>query len=56
MLVVRMVNPITQSCFAMEIRVLEKHTLGNIEGPPGVEEKWQLLTSYDISSMVIDNL
>jgi len=52
----RILNPITQSCFAMEIRVLAKLTLGNMDRPPGVEEKWQLLTSCDVSSLVIDNL
>ena len=31
--VVRGVNPIRQSCFAMEIRVLEKHILGNKNEP-----------------------
>jgi len=51
-----MANPITQSCFAMEIRGLEKHTLGNTDGSRGAEEKWEVLTSYDISSMVIENL
>ena len=40
----------------MEIRVSEKHTLGNTDGPRVAEEKWQVLTSCDISSMVIDNL
>jgi len=47
---------IRQRYFATEIRVLEKHTLGNPHGARGVEEKWQVLTSCDISSMVIDNL
>ena len=37
--VVREVNPIRQSSFAMEIRVLGKHTLGNKNEPRGVEEK-----------------
>jgi len=45
-----------ECCFATEIRVLEKHTLGNTDGVRGAEEKWQVLTSCDISSMVIDNL
>jgi len=45
-----------QSCFAMEIRVLEKPILGNIDGSRGMEENWPVLTSCDISSMVIDNL
>ena len=31
----RIPNPITQSCFAMEIRVLAKLTLGNMDRPPG---------------------
>ena len=53
--VVREMNPIRQSCFAMEIRVLGKHTLGNNE-PRRVEEKGQVLTSRIVSSVVIDNL
>jgi len=40
----------------MEILALEKHTLGNTDGPRGVKEKLQVLTSCDISSMVIDSL
>ena len=55
-LVVRMVNPITLSYFAMEIRVLAKHTLGNRNGLLGAEEKGQVLRSRDVSSVVIDNL
>ena len=31
--VVREVNPIRESCFAMEIRELGKHTLGNTNEP-----------------------
>jgi len=54
--VVRGGNPITQSCFATEIRVLGKHTLGNRNEPQGVEEKLQVLTRYDVSSVVIENL
>jgi len=45
-----------QSCFAMEIRVLAKHSLGNTNGPEEVGEKGQVLTSHDTSSLVIDNL
>jgi len=47
---------IMQSCFAMEVRVLAKHTLGDINGPRGVEEKGQRLTSGEASSVVIDRL
>jgi len=56
MQVAKELGPITQFCFAMEIRVLEKHTLGNTDEPQGVEEKRQVLTSRDVSSLVIDNL
>jgi len=45
-----------QFCFAVEIRVLAKLTLGNTNKPQGVEEKWQVLTSRDVSSLVIDTL
>ena len=51
----REVHPITRCCFAMEIRGLEKLILGKDE-PQGMEEKWQVLTSDDVSSLIIDNL
>jgi len=40
----------------MEIRGLAKLTLGNMNKPLGAEEKWQVLTSCDVSSIVIDSL
>ena len=40
----------------MEIRALAKHTLGNTNDPQGVEWKRQVLTSRNVSSVVIDNL
>ena len=49
-------NAITESCFATGVRVLEKLTPGNTNEPRGVEEKGQVLTSRDFSSIVIDNL
>jgi len=53
----REANLITQSCFAMEIRVSAKPTLGDINEPQGVEEKkGQVLTSGEVSSVVIDSL
>ena len=54
--VARGVNPIRQFYFAMEIRELGKHTLGNMNEPRRVEEKGQVLTSRNGSSVVIDNL
>ena len=54
--VVREENPITHSCFAMEIRVLGKLTLGNANEPEIKEEMMKSLTSRDASSVVIDNL
>jgi len=55
-LVVRMANPIKQSCFVTEIRVSAKHILGNMSGPEGAEAKFQVLTNHDISSLVVNNL
>ena len=52
----REVNRITQSCFVMEIQGLAKPTLGNTSKPLGAEEKWQVLTRYNVSSIVIENL
>ena len=52
---VREMNPKTQFCFAMETRVLGKLTFGNRKAPRGVEEG-QVLTSRDVSSMIIDSL
>ena len=43
-------------CFVMGIRVLAKHTLGNKSEPRGMKEKAQVLTSSDVSSLVIDYL
>jgi len=45
-----------QSCFAMEIRVLGKLTLGDIYEPRRVEVKGPVLTRGEGSSMVIDYL
>ena len=39
MLVVEEVNPISQFCFAMEIRVLAKLTLGDMNEPRVAKEK-----------------
>ena len=50
------VNLIKQSCFAMEIRALERLLLGNEDGPRKMEENGQALTSCDASSLVIDSL
>ena len=36
--------------------MLAKLTSGNTNEPQGVEEKWQVLTSRDVSSLVIDSL
>ena len=52
----RGVNPITQFCFAMGIQGSGRHTLGNDDEPRGREEKGQVLTSRDVSSLVIDSL
>jgi len=44
----------TQFCFAMEIRESERLILGNKDEPP--ESKRAVLTSCDISSLVVDSL
>ena len=50
-------NPIRQFCFAMEIRGLERLLLGIIARMNYEEgEKVKVLTSRDVSSLVIDNL
>ena len=54
MLVVRKMNPITQFCFAMELRGSAGLILGNKDEPLGMEEQGQVLTSG--SSLVIDYL
>jgi len=42
--VVGELNPISQFCFAMEVRALAKLTLGDMNEPRVVEEKGQVLT------------
>ena len=54
--VVREANPITQFCFAMEILGLGRLLLGNKNEPQEVEKEEEVLTSRDVSSLVIDNL
>ena len=49
-------NLITQFCFAMETRGSERPTLGNKGELRGMGEKGQVLTSRDVSSLVIDSL
>jgi len=49
-------NPVAQYCFAMVIRGSAKPILGNKEEASGMEGKWQVLTSRDVSSLVIDSL
>ena len=46
----------TEFCFATGILALAKLTLGNNGGPQGTEEKGQVLTGYNVSSLVIDTL
>jgi len=46
----------TQFCFAMETRGLARRILGNKGELSRIEEKWQALTSYGVSSLVIDSL
>jgi len=46
----------TQFCFAMEILGLGKLILGDKDEHERTEEKWPVLTSGDVSSLVIDNL
>ena len=55
MLGVGEVNPIRQFCFATVIRGQAKLTFGK-GGSWGIEGKWQVLTSHDASSLVIDSL
>ena len=50
------VGPITQFCFAMEILGLARLLLGNRGEPQWMEGQGQALTSYDVSSLVIDRL
>ena len=45
-----------QFCFAMEIRGSAKLILGSKDEPRWMEERWQVLTSCDVSSLVIDSL
>ena len=47
-------NLITQSCFAMGIPGWARHLLGNKGKPQSVGEEGRLLTSCDVSSLVID--
>ena len=46
----------TRFFFAMEVRGSEKLILGNKGEPQRMEEKWQVLMSDDVSSLVIDSL
>ena len=52
----REVYPITRFFFAMGVQGLAKLTLGNKDEPQGIEEKWQVLMSDDVSSLIIDSL
>ena len=54
--VVRAMDPTGMFCFAPEVRVLVKLTLGDINKPRRVEEKGQVMTRGEGSSMVIDYL
>jgi len=54
MLVVGEAGPTRQSCFAMGIRGLGRHVLGKKEEPRGAGEEMWVLTSCDVSSLVID--
>ena len=49
-------NPISQFCFAMGIRGLERHLLGNKAEHRGTEEREGNTDSCGISSLVIDSL
>jgi len=53
---VREANPIIQFYFATEIPELERHILGIKSEPRRVERKEHLLTSRDVSSLVVDSL
>ena len=55
MLVVGDMNLIKESCFAMEIRASAKHIISKKE-PRDNGRKGQVLTSHNISSLVIDTL
>ena len=48
-------NPVTEFCFAMEVRGLARRLLGNKGEPPGRESE-RALTSHGASSLVIDSL
>jgi len=50
------VNLIAQFCFVMEIRGLERLLSGNKDAPQGRGERVQVLTSCNVSSLVIDGL
>ena len=50
------VDPITRFCFAMGILALAKLILGNKDKSQGIGEEGQVLTSRDVSSLVIDEL
>ena len=52
----REVNSIRPFCSAMEIRELERHSLGNKAEHQGTEERRKVLTSGYVSSLVIDRL
>ena len=45
-----------QFCFATVIRESARLILGNKDEPHGIEGKWPVLTSCDVSSLVIDRL
>jgi len=53
---VREANPIMQFCFAMEIPELERRILGKKSEPSRIEGRERLLTSRDVSSLVVDSL
>ena len=54
--VVKDANPIIGFCFATGIRGLGRLLPGNKDEPQGMEEKGQVLTGCDVSSLVIDSL
>jgi len=47
---------ITQSCFAMEIRESARHLSGNRNYSRGSGDREPVLTSHDVSSLVVDRL
>ena len=47
---------VMQSCFAMEIRESVRHLSGNKNYSRGSEEREPVLTSHDVSSLVVDRL